>query len=423
MKKKLLVAALGAIAAGTVSAQTANVTLFGVVDTYLANIRANNGGKSVTQMDAGGISGSRWGLRGSEDLGGGMSAAFTLENGFLSDSGALGQGGRLFGRQAHVSLNGGFGSVTLGRQYTPAFYAAYNGDVDEYSNFSIVSNHLVLAGAGMLRADNAVIYLTPNMGGFAMSAQWAFGEVAGTVATARWESPASIAASSLKLPSLSSLNKCSANRLRPVANRTASASSSRSGVSVSFAVSHATARPLDRCSSRHCASRDVLPKPAGALSSTMGAAASSVLSLARRGRASRSRGTRGAMTRSARSGYIAVALSSGVVAMRICSLSRLVCPKIVARMGPGRGSLKSRNAGCCNRLTHSHLAVHRAGLHSHFVASLIPAICRYPEPANVSSRSAIPGWPPSRQPRYARCTYTCCGTSLPCRVPERSPRG
>lgn len=356
MKKKLLVTAMSAIAAGTVSAQTANVTLFGVVDTYIANIRANNGGKSVTQMDAGGLSGSRWGLRGSEDLGGGMSAAFTLENGFLSDSGALGQGGRLFGRQAHVSLNGGFGSVTLGRQYTPAFYAAYNGDVDEYSNFSIVSNHLVLAGAGMLRADNAVTYLTPNMGSFTMSAQWAFGEVAGTVVTARWESSASVAASSLKPPSLSSLNKCSANRLRPVANRTASASSSRSGVSVSFAVSHATARPRDRCSSRHCASRDVLPKPAGALSSTMGAAPSNVLSLARRGRAGRSRGTRGAMTRSARSGYIAVALSSGVVAMRICPLSRLVCPKVVVRMEPGRGYLKSRNAGCCNRLTHSHLA-------------------------------------------------------------------
>lgn len=185
MKIKIVALLGGMIAAGAVSAQTANVTLFGVVDSYLVNIRANNGGKSLTQMDAGGLSGSRWGLRGSEDLGGGLKANFTLENGFLSDSGALGQGGRLFGRQAHVGLAGGFGSVTVGRQYTPAFYAAYNADVDEYSNFSIVSNHLVLVAGGLLRADNAITYSTPNMGGFTMSAQWAFGEVAGSTSAGR----------------------------------------------------------------------------------------------------------------------------------------------------------------------------------------------------------------------------------------------
>lgn len=185
MKKKLVALALSAIAAGVASAQTANVTLFGVVDSYLASIRANNGGKSVTQMDAGGLSGSRWGLRGSESLGGGLNATFTLENGFLSDTGALAQGGRLFGRQAHVGLNGAFGSVTVGRQYTPAFFAAYNGDVDEYSNFSIVANQLVLAAGGLLRADNAITYLTPNMGGFTMSAQWAFGEVVGSTSAGR----------------------------------------------------------------------------------------------------------------------------------------------------------------------------------------------------------------------------------------------
>jgi predicted porin len=185
VKKKLIALALSAIAAGGASAQTANVTLFGVVDTYLASVRANNGGRSVTQIDAGGLSGSRWGLRGSEALGNGLNVAFTLENGFLSDSGALGQGGRLFGRQAHVGLNGGFGSVTVGRQYTPAFYATYSGDVDEYSNFSIVANQLVLVAGGLLRADNAITYSTPNMGGFTMSAQWAFGEVAGNTSANR----------------------------------------------------------------------------------------------------------------------------------------------------------------------------------------------------------------------------------------------
>ena len=57
MNKKLVALAVSAIAAGAASAQTANVTLYGVVDTYLANIRSNNGGKSVTVLDAGGLSG------------------------------------------------------------------------------------------------------------------------------------------------------------------------------------------------------------------------------------------------------------------------------------------------------------------------------------------------------------------------------
>ena len=110
MNKKLVALAVSAIAAGAASAQTANVTLYGVVDTYLANIRSNNGGKSVTVLDAGGLSGSRWGLRGSESLGGGLNAVFTLENGFDSSNAGLGQGGRLFGRQAYVGLTGGFGA-------------------------------------------------------------------------------------------------------------------------------------------------------------------------------------------------------------------------------------------------------------------------------------------------------------------------
>ena len=94
MNKKLVAFAVSAIVAGAASAQTANVTLYGVVDTYVATIRANNGGKSVNVLDAGGLSGSRWGLRGSESLGGGLNAVFTLESGFDSTNGGMGQGGR-----------------------------------------------------------------------------------------------------------------------------------------------------------------------------------------------------------------------------------------------------------------------------------------------------------------------------------------
>ena len=181
MNKKLVALAVSAIAAGAASAQTANVTLYGVVDTYLTNIRANNGGKSLNALDAGGLSGSRWGLRGAEDLGGGLKAVFTIENGFDSTTGALGQGGALFGRQAYVGLNGGFGSLTVGRQYSPIFYVGCSADLDCYSNPSVVTNQfLLIDSTTTLRINNSVIYKTPNMGGFTAQGMYAFGEVPGT---------------------------------------------------------------------------------------------------------------------------------------------------------------------------------------------------------------------------------------------------
>lgn len=191
MNKKLVAMALSAVAAGVASAQTANVTLYGIVDTYLASERIGGVGavasKSTTLMNGGGLSGSRWGLRGSESLGGGMNAIFVLENGFASDSGQLNQGGRLFGRQAYVGLNGGFGSVTVGRQYSPNFYVMCSSD-DTFggclTGFSAVAN---MGGffANTLRQDNQVKYSTPSFGGVTASLAWALGEVAGSSSASR----------------------------------------------------------------------------------------------------------------------------------------------------------------------------------------------------------------------------------------------
>ena len=185
MNKKLVALAVSAVVAGAASAQTANVTLYGVVDTYLASERVSAQGTapsvSVTVLNAGGLSGSRWGLRGSESLGGGMNAIFNLENGFDSSTGGLNQGGRLFGRRAVVGLNGGFGQVQVGRDYSPNFWVQLNSD-DTFggglTGFSAVAN---LGGfyANTLRQDNQVQYITPNMGGFTVRAAWALGEVAG----------------------------------------------------------------------------------------------------------------------------------------------------------------------------------------------------------------------------------------------------
>ena len=195
MNKKLVALALSAVAAGMASAQTANVTLYGIVDTYLASERIGSGGsgatavaaKSATVVQGGGLSGSRWGLRGSESLGGGLNAIFTLENGFASDTGALGQGGLLFGRRAFVGLNGGFGTLTIGRDYSPNFFVQCNSD-DTFggclTGFSAVAN---MGGffANTLRQNNQVKYSTPNMGGLTASVAVALGEVAGTSSGSR----------------------------------------------------------------------------------------------------------------------------------------------------------------------------------------------------------------------------------------------
>jgi predicted porin len=114
-------------------AQT-NVTVYGIVDASVRRAdNANASGQSVTSLNDGVYGTSRWGLRGSEDLGGGLKAVFTLESGFDPSTGTMlnadvnanngfsaAPNGRLFGREASVGLDSPLGLVTLGRQYTLA---------------------------------------------------------------------------------------------------------------------------------------------------------------------------------------------------------------------------------------------------------------------------------------------------------------
>ncbi|MFM0069219.1 porin [Paraburkholderia aspalathi] len=116
MKKTLIIAAIGASFAPVAQAQ-GSVTLYGLIDAGITYTN-NQGGHRAWQETSGSINGSRWGLRGSEDLGGDLKAIFTLENGFGINNGTLKQSGREFGRQAFVGLaSDQFGAVTLGRQY------------------------------------------------------------------------------------------------------------------------------------------------------------------------------------------------------------------------------------------------------------------------------------------------------------------
>jgi predicted porin len=118
MKKRLLALAALSAASGIASAQSSSVTLFGVVDLNLRYV--NNEDGTQYQMSQDGLASSRLGFRGTEDLGGGLSASFWIEGALNPDTGTpLGQ---TWQRRSTVSLSGGFGEVRLGRDYTSTFW-------------------------------------------------------------------------------------------------------------------------------------------------------------------------------------------------------------------------------------------------------------------------------------------------------------
>jgi GBP family porin len=181
MKKTLLALAVFGAFAGAASAQS-SVTLYGRLDAGIGRSDPKNGRVSdvdaTTGVFSGVQAGNRFGLRGSEDLGGGLRAIFSIENGFSLDDGTLGQGGRLFGRQAYAGLAGGFGTVVLGRL---ASFSSGTGAFDRFGGldpFGTGAGNLgfqaTFASANALRLDNTVAYLTPNLSGFSAGVGYTF---------------------------------------------------------------------------------------------------------------------------------------------------------------------------------------------------------------------------------------------------------
>ena len=184
MKRSIQVlATLGAVGMSQLAATSAHaqgsVTLYGLIDTSLVYSN-NQKGSANYQMSSGTLSGSRWGLRGQEDLGGGMQALFVLENGFSSTAGTLGQNGREFGRAAYVGLGGTFGKFTAGRQNEAA--ADFLG--------TLVAANQWAGGLGAhpgntdnlyvnARISNSVKYVSNDYSGFRFSGLYSFGGTAG----------------------------------------------------------------------------------------------------------------------------------------------------------------------------------------------------------------------------------------------------
>lgn len=160
-------------------AQQSGLTLYGVIDSALTyQTHSNPAGDAVLGLQQGGegfLSGSRFGLRGSEDLGDGVKAGFVLENGFLTDTGKLDQQGQLFGRQAYVKIGNRWGELAMGRQYTTANTMLYY--VDPLGVGAAPSNSWMVYLTGQ-RYDNAVSY-TGNFGPVSVIAEYALGETAG----------------------------------------------------------------------------------------------------------------------------------------------------------------------------------------------------------------------------------------------------
>jgi predicted porin len=166
-----------------------SVALYGIVDTgvtYRSNESTGSHGFNVGHsnfvLSSGNLNGSRWGVKGREELGDGWSTLFLLENGFDSTNGTMGQNGRLFGREAFVGLsNDSYGTVSMGRQYSslddfvlpvsPMPYTggmgAHPGDIDDLDQ--------------TVRVDNSVKYTSATFSGFSLGALYGFGDQAGSI--------------------------------------------------------------------------------------------------------------------------------------------------------------------------------------------------------------------------------------------------
>jgi len=162
MKKSLI--ALAVLAASGAAMAQSSVTLYGIADLWVGTAKST-GSDRVTLMESGGVNGSRWGLKGSEDLGGGLKANFDLQAGISLDTGAgTSTSATAFSRQSWVGFSGGFGAVRLGRTTTP--YDDVSGAADAVFDSALApANSVFLSTKYSGRQNNMFYYQAPTFGG------------------------------------------------------------------------------------------------------------------------------------------------------------------------------------------------------------------------------------------------------------------
>lgn len=195
MKYKTFALSALALAASTAAlAQSqptgSQVTLYGILD---ANVQVLDGAATQTRVQSGGLAGSRLGVRGTEDLGGGYKAFFTLESGINVDDGSYGQNA-FWGRQAFVGLGTPYGKVSVGRQYGSVY--TLTNEFSQFANVGTGASTAVIGGfggyepvrggdnsaaanGGPARVNNSLKLESANYGGFSAGALWGLGEVTG----------------------------------------------------------------------------------------------------------------------------------------------------------------------------------------------------------------------------------------------------
>ncbi|WP_175837744.1 porin [Burkholderia anthina] len=178
IRKTAMCIALAVAASGAAHAQS-SVMLYGSIDAALAHYN-NAGGRSLFAMQSGDNESSYWGLKGAEDLGGGMKAIFTLESSFDVTSGQLSESSRLFAHNAFVGLSSNtFGTLTAGRQYDPTvdLVQPITGDAMAGALFTTPGD--VDNNDNSFWANNSIKYTSPIYGGFQYELMYGFDGIAG----------------------------------------------------------------------------------------------------------------------------------------------------------------------------------------------------------------------------------------------------
>jgi predicted porin len=184
MKMILCAGALAALCVDAAAADGAAINVYGLLDVAVVRETGGSGG-DVTKITSGVGGGSRLGFKGREELGNGLAALFLLESGFQADTGVQGQGGLLFGRQAYVGLQGGFGTLTAGRQYTPQYLTVVLADPFGSGYAGDTKNLMAPTGNSASRMDNSLKYVSPVSGGVSAELVYGAGEVSGDSTASR----------------------------------------------------------------------------------------------------------------------------------------------------------------------------------------------------------------------------------------------
>jgi predicted porin len=189
--------ALGLAAGAGAHAQT-NVTIYGILDAALVGESGGSGGH-VTKITSGAASASRLGFRGSEDLGDGMSAFFTLETGAKIDTGELDAANTIFNRQAFVGLKTRAGAVAFGRQYTP-YHLTLTSVADPFgTGYAGTAKNLFPDNGTNVRTSNTITYTSPTVEGVHAELAYSAGEQSALSAGRQFGGALDVARGALRL--------------------------------------------------------------------------------------------------------------------------------------------------------------------------------------------------------------------------------